>query len=174
MGTEHVWAQSTPGQSRRPRQRSTVCFSGRTYPQLAQIVRAPCAVADCCCLPVVAAVAVAVAVKRPGAGHPVASRPGPQGRQVRGPEAARQSHTLRACPVRSSRVRDRPVRRCLCSAAADRLNPSGAAGRLSAKAYPSGCGVEFIGRDRGGRSDRCLSNLVIRTHALEARTSGHR
>jgi hypothetical protein len=30
-------------------------------------------------------------------GYPVASRPGPQGRQVRGPEAARQCYALRAC-----------------------------------------------------------------------------
>ena len=42
----------------------TVCFSGRTYPQLARIVRVLCAVAGGCCQPVVAAVAVTVAVNR--------------------------------------------------------------------------------------------------------------
>jgi hypothetical protein len=30
-------------------------------------------------------------------GRPVASRPGPQGHQARGPEAARQSYALREC-----------------------------------------------------------------------------
>jgi hypothetical protein len=42
----------------------SVCFSGRTYPQLAQIVRASCAVAGRCWLSQVAAVAVTVAVTR--------------------------------------------------------------------------------------------------------------
>jgi hypothetical protein len=42
----------------------TVCFSGRTYPQLAQIVRELCAVAGRWCSPLVAAVAVSVAVSR--------------------------------------------------------------------------------------------------------------
>jgi hypothetical protein len=45
--------------SRLPR---TVRFSGRTCPQLAWIVRALCAVAGRCCSPLVAAVAVTVAV----------------------------------------------------------------------------------------------------------------
>jgi hypothetical protein len=40
----------------------TVRFSGRTYPQLARIVRELCAVAGHWCLPLVAAVAVTVAV----------------------------------------------------------------------------------------------------------------
>ena len=40
----------------------TFRFSGRTYPQLAQIVRELCAVAGRWCLPLVAAVAVTVAV----------------------------------------------------------------------------------------------------------------
>jgi hypothetical protein len=40
----------------------TFRFSGRTYPQLARIVRALCAVAGRWCLPRVAAVAVTVAV----------------------------------------------------------------------------------------------------------------
>jgi hypothetical protein len=35
--------------------------------------------------------------------RPVASRPGPQGHQARGPEATRQSYALRACHVRCSR-----------------------------------------------------------------------
>jgi hypothetical protein len=42
----------------------TIRFSGRTYPQLAQIVRALCAVAGRCWLSQVAAVAVTVAVTR--------------------------------------------------------------------------------------------------------------
>ncbi|HZI73242.1 MAG TPA: hypothetical protein VFD73_04300, partial [Gemmatimonadales bacterium] len=41
---------------------ATFPFSGRTYPQLARIVRALCAVPGRWCLPVVAAVAVTVAV----------------------------------------------------------------------------------------------------------------
>jgi hypothetical protein len=41
---------------------ATFRFSGRTYPQLAQIVRELCAVAGRWCLPLVAAVAVTVAV----------------------------------------------------------------------------------------------------------------
>ena len=40
----------------------TVCFSGRTYPQLARIVRELCAVAGRCCKRLAAAVAVTVAV----------------------------------------------------------------------------------------------------------------
>jgi RimJ/RimL family protein N-acetyltransferase len=40
----------------------TFRFSGRTYPQLARIVRVSCAVAGRCCLPLDAAVAVTVAV----------------------------------------------------------------------------------------------------------------
>ena len=40
----------------------TFRFSGRTYPQLVRIVRVLCAVAGCRCLPLVAAVAVTVAV----------------------------------------------------------------------------------------------------------------
>ncbi len=40
-----------------------VRFSGRTYPQLARIVRVLCAVAGRCCLPLVAAVAVTVGVR---------------------------------------------------------------------------------------------------------------
>src|SRR5690349_18310976 len=40
----------------------TIRFSGRTYPQLAQIVRELCAVAGRWCLPLVAAVAVTIAV----------------------------------------------------------------------------------------------------------------
>jgi hypothetical protein len=43
---------------------STFCFSGRTYPRLAQIVRALCAVAGRCWLSEVAVVAVTVAVTR--------------------------------------------------------------------------------------------------------------
>jgi hypothetical protein len=35
-------------------------------------------------------------------GHPMASRPGPQGHYARGPQAARQSYALRACHVRCS------------------------------------------------------------------------
>jgi hypothetical protein len=42
--------------------RTTFRFSGRTYSQLAQIVRELCAVAGRWCLPLVAAVAVTVAV----------------------------------------------------------------------------------------------------------------
>ena len=34
----------------------------------------------------------------------MASRPGPQGQQARGPEAARQSYALEHVPVRCSRV----------------------------------------------------------------------
>ena len=41
---------------------ATFCFSGRTCPKLARILRALCAVAGRCCLPLVAAVAVIVAV----------------------------------------------------------------------------------------------------------------
>ena len=44
--------------------RTTVRFSGRTYPLLARILRASCAVAGRCCLPLAAAVAVTVAVSR--------------------------------------------------------------------------------------------------------------
>ena len=40
--------------------RTTVRFSGRTYPLLARILRASCAVAGRCCLPLAAAVAVTV------------------------------------------------------------------------------------------------------------------
>ena len=44
------------------RRRRTTVFSGRTYPELAQILRELCAVAGRWCLPLVAAVAVTVAV----------------------------------------------------------------------------------------------------------------
>ena len=52
------------GPSRLVRLLRTVCFSGRTYPQLARIVRALRAVVGRCWLSLVAAVAVTVAVSR--------------------------------------------------------------------------------------------------------------
>jgi hypothetical protein len=70
--------------ARRPKKRpgshvcstaATVRFSGRTYPQLARIVRELCAVAGRCCLPVVAAVAVIVAVTPTAARAPSSSDP---------------------------------------------------------------------------------------------------
>jgi hypothetical protein len=55
-----------PRQQRRSARcsRAEFRFSGRTYPQLARIVRALCAITGGCCEPVATAVAVTVAVSR--------------------------------------------------------------------------------------------------------------
>jgi hypothetical protein len=66
------------GWGQRCRLTPTVRFSGRTYAQLARIVRALRAVAGRCWLPLVAAVAVTVAVSasRNGRGHAGSGGPG--------------------------------------------------------------------------------------------------
>jgi hypothetical protein len=69
-------APSGRGPGRPVRLLRTVRFSGRTYPKLRRIVRVLCAVAGRWRLPLVAAVAVTVAVN-PAQAPPVASRPAP-------------------------------------------------------------------------------------------------
>ena len=56
-----TWSPNGPATP--SRRGPTVRFSGRTYPKLAWLLRALCAVVGCCCLPLVAGVAVIVAVR---------------------------------------------------------------------------------------------------------------